>query len=946
MGLIYTTLYVTGGCSVAWVSYHNEVQLQKLSRAEGVVAVFRDKQWLLVDQRDLVPGDVVELQAGVAPCDMVVLRSQAVLDESSLTGEFMPVLKSALSPAVLGDLSVLYSPSIHKNITISAGTTILQVGHDSNDGSSLSVTVQNDTSSSSVTDQRRHAIAIITKTGAHTSKGQLLRDILFAPEPLFNFDVEIMVVLAILIVESIVMAIGVFYLLAYDPVSAWFYMMYVACTCVPALLPTVFVVSLAWSSQRLNQKRVICSNPKRLLMAGKVRVACFDKTGTLTQQGMEFQAAQPVDKHQQFLPKCQPLYALEMARAMAVCHTISKVRQEGETFMLVGNVVDIKMFEASDYDLVMGDSKVPDRVGSKARSNHPNDFLELVLRFDFDHKKMTQTSLVLDRDGSVYVYTKGSAEAVAALCLPASLPHDYTSVAEQHSRQGVYLLSMASRKANLEEVKLLQALGVRGMGSSRSEHPPPAEASVEQQDLRKMVESSLNFLGFLLFQNPLKHDTKAALRAIREGEVRTVVVSGDHVLTAIHVGKESEMIEAGRTVLLGKLREEDGDLHVYWVNEQNEVVSLEDVGSKVQELAVTGPVFRELLRSGQLRQLLTRIRIFGRMTPGDKVSVVQEWVKHGWITLMCGDGGNDVGALRIAHVGVALSSAEASIVSPFTAQDKSCMAVLQVLLEGRCALSASFSSYKFMLMYGQIEVLIQVINAYFGTTQAEWCWLWMDFVWTTSMAYTLALSLPSTSLAPARPTSSVLGAYTVSSFAGILFWNWFFLCMGLVALFHQDWFQCRQVGDTLLYNYNSLSDNYETSVTWLVGGWQYVASAMAFNFGGAHRASWFSNWRLVFFVIAFTLLHLVVVLYPSRASCLFRVNCDNQNVVMRITSSDLVPIQNTFNTTIMPETFRWGLVAIIACNTAVVMCWERLVVQGPMGAYLRRSFPQKRPLSC
>ncbi len=73
-----------------------------------------------------------------------------------------------------------------------------------------------------------------------------------------------------------------------------------------------------------------------------------------------------------------------------------------------------------------------------------------------------------------------------------------------------------------------------------------------------------------------------------------------------------------------------------------------------------------------------RTRVFGRCTPSDKVSIVSTFVEMGHIVLMCGDGGNDCGALKAAHVGIALSDAEASLVAPFTSLDKSITSVTQV----------------------------------------------------------------------------------------------------------------------------------------------------------------------------------------------------------------------------------------------------------------------------
>jgi magnesium-transporting ATPase (P-type) len=87
------------------------------------------------------------------------------------------------------------------------------------------------------------------------------------------------------------------------------------------------------------------------------------------------------------------------------------------------------------------------------------------------------------------------------------------------------------------------------------------------------------------------------------------------------------------------------------------------------------------------------------------------------------DGGNDCGALKTAHVGVALSDAEASIVAPFTSLDKTITSVVEILLEGRCALASALASYKYIVMYGQIEALNNVMNAYFRINFTEYCWV-------------------------------------------------------------------------------------------------------------------------------------------------------------------------------------------------------------------------------
>ncbi len=97
-------------------------------------------------------------------------------------------------------------------------------------------------------------------------------------------------------------------------------------------------------------------------------------------------------------------------------------------------------------------------------------------------------------------------------------------------------------------------------------------------------------------------------------------------------------------------------------------------------MALTGEVWEHLLNHDPKAalQYAKRTKVFGRCRPDGKVSIVATFVEMGDITLMCGDGGNDCGALKAAHVGIALSDAEASVVAPFTSLDKSITSVIEV----------------------------------------------------------------------------------------------------------------------------------------------------------------------------------------------------------------------------------------------------------------------------
>jgi magnesium-transporting ATPase (P-type) len=270
------------------------------------------------------------------------------------------------------------------------------------------------------------------------------------------------------------------------------------------------------------------------------------------------------------------------------------------------------------------------------------------------------------------------------------------------------------------------------------------------------------------------------------------------------------------------------------------------------------------------------VKVFGRCNPSEKVAVVSHFVERGYKTLMCGDGSNDCGSLKAAHVGIALSSSEASVVAPFTSLDKTITSVAEVLREGRCALASAFAAYSYYIIYGQVESLLQTINAYFAITFTEWCWVFLDGVWSIIMAFTLPLAKAAKTLSPNRPTASLLGPRTMFSVCGMLAWNFLFLVIALIVLFHEDWFQCRKWNSDDVSNVRTIGDNYETTVLFLVGGYQYIASAIALNFGYTWREAWIRNYVFVFFALLFTVFQIVATLYPSAFSCIWRVNCDNE----------------------------------------------------------------------
>jgi cation-transporting ATPase 13A3/4/5 len=390
----------------------------------------------------------------------------------------------------------------------------------------------------------------------------------------------------------------------------------------------------------------------------QVKKALMDKTGTLTKQGLDYVSTQSAASWNE-----DPTRNVggEMTLGMAVCHSLT-VTADGR---VIGNPVDMTMFNASGGTMDVSDASViTDRNSTRVR---------VVRHFDFDFHRMTQSVIVRRDNGSLVAFVKGSSEAVSHICDSNSLPEDFDSVVEKSAKEGIYQISMASKEiASTADVAKIK---------------------------RDEIESELSFCGCINFKNLIRENTATVVQQLAEGEVDSIMVTGDSVVTGICIAKEAGIIRPNAKVLVGTVKKEK----VMWTTESGQMVDLPAVGSSELrgcQLAVSGRAWTSmLLNSPELASnVMDQIRVYGRCSPRDKVVVVSEYVKAGHVTLMVGDGGNDCGALKMAHVGVALSDAEASIVAPFTSLDKDIASVVSVIREGRCSLASALASYKFMIM--------------------------------------------------------------------------------------------------------------------------------------------------------------------------------------------------------------------------------------------------------
>ncbi|KAJ2145020.1 hypothetical protein IW142_002835 [Coemansia sp. RSA 564] len=910
VGLVDTGVILLSASIKVALRVQSERRLKQMAEQEETTPVKRDGEWLNVSTRDLVPGDVIEVTTGAhMSCDCVLLSGNAIMNESSLTGEPLPIRKF---PVRIDD-SHYNVAEAGKMSTLFAGTVVSQV---------QPVTKSTDSLESD------RVLALVRFTGTMSDKGQLVRRILF-PNPIsFIFNEQMRIVVCILVLYSIFVMIMATYLYKGNSVAIAFYGIFAIAQLLSPLLPAALVIGQSVAATRLRKKKIYCVDPQRIMTAGKVQVLCADKTGTLTRDNLEHYGGRCIDPATgKFVEFTSDLLATDrlFQQAVASCHAVADLNGQ-----LIGNPVDIEQFRASKATI----DPQPEYLDAIQTAPDTNlGKIHVVRRFQFVHARASMSVVILDEStGKLHVFVKGSFERLKAISSARSVPADYDEACADLAREGCYVLAFAHKTLDTAD---------------------PARVGEFTQD---ELESGCDMLGLLVFKNMLKSDTAQAIAELKHGSTRTVMITGDTALTGIVIARQCGMIPENTRVLLGECKTPADEIQWVDVDTREPVADIQphlaELGSdgfSTTELAVGGAAFERLCATGEIDTLLFKIRVFARMKPTHKVECVEHHMKYA-VTAMCGDGGNDSLALRAAHVGIALSDAEASIVSPFSASNRSVMSCVELLRQSRAGLATSFANFTALICYGQVmSGMLKMASFYFSISLTENLWMLIDGAIATGMMLTISLSGPAERLAPSRPTSRILGPQMLASIGGIVMINWVFSVMSYVWLFTQDWFRCNEqaASEVNLNMWWLLGDNYESSILSFVCTYQVINNGLLVNYGYLHRAKWYKNYTLLTlwaFLIAF--ISYMLLADPNRVGCAFRLNCGTPSALEKLgyksPSWYIEPYINVIQHNVIPRAARYKLWGYCLGNMAATNLWQIFVINGPVRRLLQKKKPLRR----
>lgn len=615
------------------------------------VWVYRQGKWLEITSDKLLPGDLMSVnrtkEDGGVACDILLIEGSVIVNEAMLSGESTPLLKDSVQ---LRPGEALIEPDgLDKNSFVHGGTKVLQITHPNANGEETKnlgsgVTMPPDNG----------ALGVVVKTGFETSQGSLVRTMIYSTERVSANNVEALLFILFLLIFALAASWYVWQEgVSKDRKRSKLLLdcVLIITSVVPPELPMELSLAVNTSLAALSKFAIFCTEPFRIPFAGRVDVACFDKTGTLTGEDLLVDgiagltlghagAKVEADGAHTELAKTAAI-GPDTTLVLASAHALVKL-DEGD---VVGDPMEKATLQWLGWTLGKNDT-LTCKGNAPVVSSRPVENVHIKRRFQFSSALKRQSTIATvtmndpktsKKNKATFVGVKGAPETISTMLV--NTPPHYEETFKYFTRNGARVLALAYKYL-----------------STDSELSQGRVNNFTRED----IESELIFAGFLVLQCPLKEDAIKAVRMLNESSHRVVMITGDNPLTAVHVARQVEIVDR-EVVILDAPEHDNSGTRLVWRTPDDKLnidvdpsqpLDPEIVNTK--DICITGYALAKFKGQKALPDLLRHTWVYARVSPKQKEDILLGLKDAGYTTLMCGDGTNDVGALKQAHVGVAL----------------------------------------------------------------------------------------------------------------------------------------------------------------------------------------------------------------------------------------------------------------------------------------------------
>ncbi len=598
--------------------------LKKISAPYG--CVIRDGVQQKIHVREIVPGDMLVLDAGeIIPADARILEATSLaIDEAALTGESVPSAKIT-TPLARG-----FSVADLKNMAFMG--TIVTYGKGK---------------------------AVVTQTGMHTELGKIATSIQTTKETQTPLQLKFermskQIGIAVLVLVGIVFAA---YVIRSDMLSdftfsklthPFIFALSLAVAAVPSSLPAIVNISLALGTKILAKKNMIIKKLPAAESLGSVTIICSDKTGTMTKNQMTVthiyandetvtvsgSGYTPQGTFQKDGTEISPKKIELLCRIGYMCNNAQLTNQNNEW-----NVIG----DPTEGALIV--------VGKKANVADGITKIQKIDELPFDSERKLMSVIVADGKKKI-AYVKGAPDLLLKICDKIL------------SNGKVRKLTPKDRQKILQTNEAFANQALRVLGFAYRELPSLKKFAIDT------VEKNLVFVGLTGMIDPPREEVKIAIEECAKAQIKVIMITGDHALTAKAVAQQIGLFKEGDTILNG---------------EEIDKITDDELAARIET-----------------------VRIIARALPIQKSRVVDILKQKGHIVAMTGDGVNDAPAIKKADVGIAMGITGTDVakeVSKAILTDDNFATIVNAIKEGRNIYDKILKSTRYLLSCNMGEIV-------------------------------------------------------------------------------------------------------------------------------------------------------------------------------------------------------------------------------------------------